>query len=69
VVAAKRVGLLREISEVLAREKIRIAGSRSVEQDGVVRLRYTLEVADVGQLSRVLVLVRELRGVARAARR
>ena len=69
VVAAKRTGLLRELSEVLAREKIRIAGSRSTEQDGTVRLRYTLEVADIGQLQRVLALVREVRGVARAARR
>ena len=69
VVAAKRAGLLRDISEVLAREKIRIAGSRSTEQDGTVRLRYTLEVADIGQLARVLALLRELRGVARAARR
>ena len=69
IVAAKRSGLLREISEVLAREKIRIAGSRSTEQDAMVRLRYTLEVVDVGQLSRVLALVREVRGVARAARR
>ena len=69
VVAAKRTGLLRELSEVLAREKIRIAGSRSAEQDGTVRLRYTLEVADIGQLQRVLALVREVRGVARAARR
>jgi len=69
IVAAKRTGLLRELSEVLAREKIRIAGSRSAEEDAVVRLRYTLEVANIGQLARVLALIREVRGVARAARR
>ena len=69
VVAEKRGGLLRELSEVLAREKIRIAGLRSVEDDVSARLRYTLEVIDLGQLARVLTLIREVRGVARAARR
>jgi len=69
IVAAKRTGLLRDLSEVLMREKIRIVGSRSTEENAAVRLRYTLEVANIGQLARVLVLVREVRGVARAARR
>ena len=54
---------------MLAREKIRIVGSRSTEEDASVRLRYTLEVAHLGQLARVLTLIREVRGVARAARR
>jgi GTP pyrophosphokinase len=69
IVAAKRTGLLRELSEVIAREKVRIAGSRSTEEDAAVRLRYTLEVANIVQLQRVLALIREVRGVARAARR
>jgi GTP pyrophosphokinase len=69
VVAVKRPGLLRELAEVLAREKIRIAGSRSTEVDARVRLRYTIEVANLGQLTRVLTLIRNVRGVARAARR
>ncbi|HET9403070.1 MAG TPA: bifunctional (p)ppGpp synthetase/guanosine-3',5'-bis(diphosphate) 3'-pyrophosphohydrolase [Burkholderiales bacterium] len=69
VIAGRRAGLLRELSEVLAREKVRIVGSRSTEADANVRLRYTLEVANLGQLTRVLALMREVRGVARAARR
>jgi GTP pyrophosphokinase len=69
VVAVKRPGLLRELAEVLAREKIRIAGSRSTEVDARVRLRYTIEVSNLGQLTRVLTLIRNVRGVARAARR
>jgi GTP pyrophosphokinase len=69
VIAGKRAGLLRDISEVLAREKINITGSRSTEEDGAVRLRYTLEIGNLGQLARVLVLIRGVRGVARAARR
>jgi GTP pyrophosphokinase len=69
IVAARRAGLLREISDVLAREGLRIAGSRSIEEDAGVRLRYTVEVENIDQLSRALRLVRELRGVARAGRR
>jgi GTP pyrophosphokinase len=67
--AMKRAGLLREISEVLAREKIRIIGSRAVEKDATARLRYTLEVGNLGQLQRTLALIREVRGVTRALRR
>ncbi len=69
VIAKKRAGLLREIADALARERIRIVGSRSVEEEAAVRVRYTLEVADLGQMTRVLALLREVRGVARAARR
>jgi GTP pyrophosphokinase len=69
IVAARRTGLLRDVSEVLAREKNRIVGSRAVEEDAAVRLRYTIEVTNIGQLARVLTVLREVRGVARAARR
>ncbi|MBI3045540.1 MAG: bifunctional (p)ppGpp synthetase/guanosine-3',5'-bis(diphosphate) 3'-pyrophosphohydrolase [Betaproteobacteria bacterium] len=69
VVAAARAGLSREISDVLAREKIRILGARPVEHDATARLRYTLEVSDLGQLARVLALIRKVRGVSRAVRR
>ena len=48
---------------------IRIAGSRSTEEDASVRLRYTIEVSNLGQLARALTLIREVRAVARPARR
>ena len=67
--AADRTGLRREIGEVLARERITVAASRAAAADGAVRMRYTLEVADLGQLQRAVALIREVRGVARAARR
>jgi len=69
IIAARRAALARDISEVLAREKIRIAGSRLVDEDAAVRLRYTIEVADISQLQRLLTQIRRVRGVARAARR
>ncbi len=67
--AADRTGLRREIGEVLARERITVVASSAAAADGAVRMRYTLEVADLGQLQRAAALIREVRGVARAARR
>ena len=69
VVARRRSGLLKELSEVMAREKVRIAGSRAVEEDSGARLRYTVEVENIGRLQRVLTQIRKVRSVVRAARR
>lgn len=69
VLARRRAGLPRDISDALAREKIRIVGSRTVEEEAATRLRYTIEIGNVGQLARVLALLRQVRGVARAVRR
>jgi len=68
VVAAKRAGLLRDLSDAFARDKVRITGSRSADGDAVLRLRYTVEVPDLGRLAVVLDSVRAVRGVVRAAR-
>ncbi|HXF67655.1 MAG TPA: bifunctional (p)ppGpp synthetase/guanosine-3',5'-bis(diphosphate) 3'-pyrophosphohydrolase [Burkholderiales bacterium] len=67
--AADRTGLLRDISEVFARERINVTGTRSVSSEARAHMRFTLEVADLAQLTRVLALVREVRGVTRAVRR
>ncbi len=67
--AVNRAGLLRDISEVLAREKINVVGTRSAADDVAARMRFTIEVANLGRLQRVLALIREVRGVSRAARR
>ncbi len=69
VQAADRTGLRREIAEVLARERITIGASSAVTGDGAVRMRLVLEVPDLGHLQRALALIRDVRGVARAARR
>ncbi len=67
--AVDRTGLLRDISEVLSRERINVTATRSTSTDLMARMRFTLEVSDLGQLERVLGLVREVRGVASAERR
>jgi GTP pyrophosphokinase len=67
--ATDRTGLLRDISEVFARERINVTATRSTSGGTRAHMRFTLEVSDLAQLARVLALVREVRGVVRAARR
>ena len=69
VQAADRTGLLRDISEVLTRERIGIVASAPAASDAAVRMRYSLEVADLRPAEETLQLIQEVRGVARAARR
>lgn len=67
--AVDRTGLLRDISEVLSRERINVTATRSTSTDLSARMRFTVEITDLGQLQRVLALVREVRGVLAASRR
>ncbi|MGQ0749270.1 MAG: RelA/SpoT family protein [Betaproteobacteria bacterium] len=69
VEAIDRTGLLRDISEVLSRERINVTATHSLSAHLAARMRFTLEVRDGDQLKRVLALIREVRGVTRAARR
>ena len=69
VEAIDRTGLLRDISEVLSRERINVTATNSLSTNLAARMRFTLEVTDVAQLGRVLALIREVRGVTRATRR
>lgn len=66
--AVDRTGLLRDISEVLSRERINVTATKSSSSDLAARMRFTLEVENLDQLQRVLGLIREVRGVTRAAR-
>ena len=69
VEAVDRTGLLRDISEVLSRERINVTATNSLSSDLAARMRFTLEVSNLDQLQRVLALLRDVRGVMRAARR
>jgi GTP pyrophosphokinase len=69
VEAVDRTGLLRDISEVLSRERINVTATNTASRDLAARMRFTLEVADLAQLRRALALIREVRGVLRAVRR
>jgi GTP pyrophosphokinase len=68
VTAADRRGLLRDIGDALAREKINVTAVRTQSRDDLAFMHFTFDVADAGQLKRALALVRALKGVIRVAR-
>ena len=69
VEAVDRTGLLRDISEVLSRERINVTATNTVSRDLSAHMRFTLEVANLDQLRHALSLIREVRGVVGVARR
>jgi GTP pyrophosphokinase len=73
VEAADRQGLLRDISEVFAKEKMNVIGvqTQSVKDNrgGTAWMTFTVEVADSGRLNQVLAVVAEVPGVRSARRR
>ena len=69
VVAQDRNGLLRDISEVFAREKQNVIGVNTASSKGDARMNFTVEVRDAAELARTLLLVRDVKGVMSARRR
>jgi GTP pyrophosphokinase len=67
--ANDRTGLLRDITEILSRERINVTATNSVSRDAAARMLLTVEINNLQQLNRVLALIRDVPGVARAARR
>ena len=69
VEAADRQGLLRDISEVFAREKTNVIGVQTQSVKGTAWMTFTVEVADSGRLNKVLGIVAGVPGVRSARRR
>jgi len=69
VEAHDRQGLLRDISEVFAKEKMNVIGVQTQSVKGTAWMTFTVEVAESGRLSKVLKIVGELSGVRSARRR
>ena len=68
VSAADRRGLLRDIGDALAREKINVTAVRTRSRDELAFMRFGFDVANLGQLKRAFAVVRELKGVIRVGR-
>jgi GTP pyrophosphokinase len=68
VTASDRRGLLRDIGDALAREKINVNAVRTQSRDDLAFMRFTFDVANLAQLKRAFAIVRELKGVIRVAR-
>ncbi|WP_027017168.1 RelA/SpoT family protein [Comamonas composti] len=69
VEAADRQGLLRDISEVFAREKTNVIGVQTQSVKGTAWMTFTVEVSDSGRLNKVLAIVAGVAGVRSARRR
>src|SRR3989454_258509 len=68
VTATDRRGLLRDIGDALAREKINVTAVRTQSRDELAFMRFTFDVTDLAQLKRAFAIVRELKGVIRVSR-
>ncbi|MBI2753578.1 MAG: bifunctional (p)ppGpp synthetase/guanosine-3',5'-bis(diphosphate) 3'-pyrophosphohydrolase [Betaproteobacteria bacterium] len=68
VTANDRQGLLRDIGDALARERINVTAVRTQSRDDLAHMRFTFDVEDLGQLRRALAAVRDVHGVIRVAR-
>jgi GTP pyrophosphokinase len=67
--ALDRQGLLRDISEVFAKEKMNVIGVQTQSVKDLAWMTFTVEVGDSRRLQKVLGLVKEVRGVRTAKRR
>ena len=68
VTASDRQGLLRDIGEALARERINVTAVRTQSRGDLARMRFSFDVADVAHLRRALATVKDVSGVIRVAR-
>ena len=64
VQATDRQGLLRDISEVFAKEKMNVVGVQTQSVKGVAWMTFTVEVSDASLLKRVMQSVTSVSGVA-----
>ena len=69
VEAADRQGLLRDISDVFAREKMNVMGVLTQSVKGTAWMTFTIEIADAARLAQVLNVVAAVAGVRSARRR
>ena len=68
VTATDRRGLLRDIGDALAREKINVTAVRTQTRDDLAFMRFSFDVANMAQLKRALAQMRGVKGVIRVAR-
>lgn len=67
--AQDRSGLLKDVGEILAQEKINVVRVNTLSQHDSARMELTLEVKDIAQLTRFLARAAHVRGVHTARRK
>ncbi len=68
VTAADRRWLLRDITEVLAREKLSVTAVSTLNRKEMARIRFTVEVGNAEHIQRALAVVGKVEGVVEAHR-
>jgi GTP pyrophosphokinase len=68
VIAGDRQGLLRDISDVLARAKINVTAVNTLSKDFMAKMKFTAEVKSMDQLKNALAQVMQVKGVQDAKR-
>ena len=61
--AHDRQGLLRDISEIFTREKLNVVGVNTQSKQGTAHMSFTVEIANLRQLQRTLILIHDVEGV------
>jgi GTP pyrophosphokinase len=67
--AQERANLLRDITEMLSREKIIVVAVATFAKAGQLRLRLTVEILNLAQLTNVLKIIQTMPGVMQTRRR
>ncbi|MGN6233140.1 MAG: RelA/SpoT family protein [Trinickia sp.] len=67
--AQDRQGLLRDISEVFAREKMNVVGVKTMSRRATAFMQFTVEVSSASQIQRACALLGEVVGVVSAMRK
>ena len=68
VIAYDRQGLLRDISELFAKEKVNVTRVNSHSKHNQAYMQFSIEVADIEQLSQLMGLLHQLPNVISARR-
>jgi GTP pyrophosphokinase len=68
VVAYDRQGLLRDISELFSREKINVTKVNTLSKHNQANMQFSIEIADLEQLSRLLAMLHQVPNVVSARR-
>ena len=66
--ARDRQGLLRDVSDVFARDRLNVTAVRTLSRDGSAQMQFTVEVPGIPQLTRTLSAVRDVDGVIECRR-
>jgi len=69
VEAADRQGLLRDISDVLTKERVNVTAVKTQSKAGIARMAFTVELLSAAHLQKVLGVLGEVTGVASVSRR